>query len=103
MKMIFKLAVLVPVLVLMVLVDIPPELPSLQVQLVPDAHAILGVRRRSFRRGVVVGAAAGAESASAASSSQTAQAQQQTAQAQQQTAQAQQRRPPPTNRYHSAP
>jgi hypothetical protein len=66
-------------LVLMLMADVP----LLPVQLVPEAEAILGVRRRS----VVVGYAAGAATATAASQSQTAAtAQQQSATAQQQAA-----------------
>jgi hypothetical protein len=61
------------------------------VQLVPDAEAIFGVRRRMFRRGVIIGASAGAASESAAMSSQEAvTAQQQSATAKQQSATAQQ-------------
>ncbi len=62
------------------------------VMIVPEADAILGVRRRTaFRTAVVVSSATHAADASAASasSSATAQAQQQTAAAQQQTAAAQ--------------
>jgi len=66
MKTILKIAVLTPALILLFLVDVPPEVP-LQVQLVPDAHAILGVRRRAFRRGMVIGASAGAATAATAS------------------------------------
>ena len=63
------------------------DVPLLPVQLVPEAEAILGVRRRS----VVVGYAAGSASASAAAQSQqSAAAQQQAATAQQQSATAQQ-------------
>ncbi len=69
MKTILKIAVLTPALILLFLVDVPPEIP-LQVQLVPDAHAIFGVRRRAFRRGMVIGASAGAATASAASANQ---------------------------------
>ncbi len=64
--------------------------------LVPDAEAVLGVRRRTARRtAVVVGsseaaAASAANASAAAAQQQTAAAQQQTAQAQQQTAAAQQ-------------
>jgi len=58
------------------------DVPLLPVQLVPDADAILGTRRRTA---VVVGA-----SVHAADSAQMAQAQQQTAAAQQQAAAAQQ-------------
>jgi len=58
------------------------DVPLLPVQLVPDANAILGVRRRTA---VVVGATVHAED-----SAQMAQAQQQTAAAQQQAAASQQ-------------
>ena len=59
------------------------EVPLLPVHLVPEAEAILGVRRRS----AVVGYAAGSASASAAAQSQqSAAAQQQSATAQQQAA-----------------
>jgi len=68
--------------------DVPPEMPAPYVQLVPEAHAIFGVRRRAF----VVGASVGAASASsAAASEQAAAAQQQAMAAQQQAAAA----PPP--------
>ncbi len=90
MKTMLKIAVLTTSLVVMLIVDIP----FLPVQLVPDADAIFGVRRRSFARGVVIGASmasAGARSEQAASSQQqTAAAQQQAAAAQQQAAVAQQ-------------
>ena len=65
MKTILKIAVLTPALILLFLVDVPPEVP-LQVQLVPEAHAIFGVRRRAFRRGAVIGASAATASAAAA-------------------------------------
>lgn len=66
MKTIFKTAILGGCLALMFMLDVPPELP-LQVQLVPEAHAIFGVRRRAFRRGVVIGSSvAAAETATAA-------------------------------------
>jgi len=90
MKTIVKISVLTPAAVLMFIADVPPqrlELPSPYVQLVPEAQAIFGVRRRSFRRGVVIGASVGATEASAAAhSQQTATAQQQSATAQQQSA-----------------
>jgi hypothetical protein len=65
-KTIVKVAVLTPALILLFLVDVPPELPAPYVQLVPEAHAIFGVRRRAFRRGAVVGASAASASAAAA-------------------------------------
>jgi hypothetical protein len=78
MKTILKIAVLTPVLILLFLVDVPPEVP-LQVQLVPEAHAIFGVRRRAWRRGVVVGASVATAGAAAASQQHAAAAQQQQA------------------------
>jgi len=69
MKTILKIALLTPALILLFLVDVPPEVP-LQVQLVPDAHAILGVRRRAFRRGAVIGASAATASEAAAANQQ---------------------------------
>jgi hypothetical protein len=70
-------------LVVMLMADVP----LLPVHLVPEAEAILGVRRRS----VVVGYAVGSATASAAAQSQqSAAAQQQAATAQQQAATAQQ-------------
>ena len=74
MKTIFKVAVLSISLVLMLIADVP----FLPVNLVPEADAVLGVRRRAHRRGVAVGYTAGVASASAAAS-QTAAAQQQAA------------------------
>jgi len=87
MKTIPKIAVICISLVLMLMADIP----LLPVQLVPDADAILGVRRRAWRRGAVVGYSAGeASEAAAMSHQQAATAQQQAATAQQQSATAQQ-------------
>jgi hypothetical protein len=104
MKTILKVALLSPALVLLFLVDAPPELPAPYLQLVPQAHAIFGVRRRAFRRGAIIGAsvastdAAAAASQSAAAQQQAAAAQQQAAAAQKQAAAAQQQAaavPPP--------
>jgi hypothetical protein len=87
MKTIFKISVIVGTLLGMLIIDIP----VLPVHLVPDADAIFGVRRRAWRRGMVVGYTAGEASAEAAMSShQSATAQQQSATAQQQSATAQQ-------------
>jgi len=70
------------------------DIPQLPVQLVPEAEAIFGVRRRAFRRGVIIGADAesnaGAAGQSATAQQQAATAQQQAATAQQQSATAQQ-------------
>jgi hypothetical protein len=78
MKTILKIAATTIALVLMLIADIP----LLPVQLVPEAHAVLGVRRRTA---VVVGA-----TVHAADSAQMAQSQQQAAAAQQQAAASQQ-------------
>ena len=59
MKTILKTAVLSVCTGLLFLVDVPPQFP-LHVEFVPEAHAILGVRRRAFRRGSVVGASVAA-------------------------------------------
>jgi hypothetical protein len=81
MKTILKIAVVTTSLVFMLIAD----LPLLPVELVPEAQAIFGVRRRTARRtAVVVGS-----SVRAADSAQIAQAQQETAAAQQQAAAAQ--------------
>jgi hypothetical protein len=86
MKTTLKVAVLGICLVLMLLIDAPPQVPFPGLQLVPEAHAIFGVRRRTARRtAVVVGT-----SVHAADSAQMAQQQQQTAAAQQQAAASQQ-------------
>jgi hypothetical protein len=82
MHTILRMAVIATSLALMLMADVP----LLPVHLVPEAEAILGVRRRS----VVVGYTAGAAAATTASQSQTAAAQQQSATAQQQAATAQQ-------------
>jgi len=85
MKTIVKIATISIFLALMFIADIP----LLPVKLVPEAHAILGVRRRT----AVVAYSAGAASASAAEASsqqQAAAAQQQAAAAQQEAATAQQ-------------
>ena len=64
MKMILKTAVLSVSAGLLFLDDVPPQFP-LHVELVPEAHAILGVRRRAFRRGAVVGASVAATDSAA--------------------------------------
>jgi biotin carboxyl carrier protein len=78
MRTLLKISVIATGLVGMLIADAP----LLPMQLVPDAHAILGVRRRTA---VVVGT-----EVHAADEAQMAQAQQQTAVAQQQAAAAQQ-------------
>jgi pyruvate/2-oxoglutarate dehydrogenase complex dihydrolipoamide acyltransferase (E2) component len=79
MKTILKIAVLAPASVLMFLADAPPEIPAPYVQLVPEAQAILGVRRRAFRRGVVVGDAVATSEARDMEAQQQQQQQQQAA------------------------
>ena len=88
MKTTFKIVILAASLVLMLIADMP-FLPG---QLVPEAEAIFGVRRRAWRRGVIVGSTMGAASEAAAMSHQQA--------APQQPAPAQQQAAPPT---HAAP
>ena len=90
MKTIFKIAILATSLVLMLITDVP----FLTEQLVPEAEAIFGVRRRAWRRGVIVGSTMGAASEAAAMSHQQA-APQQPAPAQQQAAPAAPAAPPP--------
>jgi len=76
MKTTFKIAILATSLVLMLVADVP----FLTDQLVPEAEAIFGVRRRALRRGVIVGSTMGAASEAAAMShQQAAPAQQQAA------------------------
>jgi len=75
MKTIFKIALLTIALVFMLIADVPLLLE----QLVPEAHAIFGVRRRAARRGVVVGYSMGEASASAAAANQAAASQHQAA------------------------
>jgi hypothetical protein len=83
MNTVCRMACIASSLVVMLMADVP----LLPVHPVPEAEAILGVRRRS----VVVGYAVGSATASAAAQSQqSAAAQQQAATAQQQAATAQQ-------------
>ena len=57
-------------------VSVSPVFPlQVGVGLVPEAEAILGVRRRAFRRGVVIGESAAATSAAAATSTAVVQSQ----------------------------
>ena len=72
MKTVFKTALAFIAVALLLLADVP----ILFEQLVPDAHAIFGVRRRALRRGVIIGAAS---ATAVESSQQAAAAQQQTA------------------------
>ena len=68
MKTTFKIAILATSLVLMLIADVP----FLTEQLVPEAEAIFGVRRRALRRGVIIGSTMGAASEAAAMSHQQA-------------------------------
>jgi hypothetical protein len=86
MKTLLRIAVITTSLVLMFVAD----LPRLPVELVPEAEAIFGVRRRTHRRSLAVGYTAGAASATAATASATAAgSQQQSATAEQQAPQQQ--------------
>ena len=99
MKTIFKIAFVATALLFMLIADVPllleraiplllkRDVPLLFVPLVPEADAIMGVRRRTRRRtAVVVGSAA---------SAQTAAAQQQAAAAEKEAAAAAPTAPPP--------
>ena len=68
MKTILKITVIAISLVLLLIAD----LSFMSMPLVPEADAIFGVRRRMFRRGVIIGESAGAASANAAASHQQA-------------------------------
>ena len=89
MKTTFKIAILATSLVLMLIADVP----FLTEQLVPEAEAIFGVRRRALRRGVIIGSTMAASEAAATSHQQAAP--QQPAPAQQQAAPAAPAAPPP--------
>ena len=87
MKTILKISVIAISLVFLLMAD----LSFMSVPLVPEADAIFGVRRRMFRRGVIIG-----ESAGAAAASQTAAtSHQQAAPAQPQAAPSAPPAPPP--------
>ena len=90
MNTMLKIAVLTSSLIVMLIAN----LPFVPLQLVSDADAIFGVRRRAYVTGVVVGASVASARArseqAAISQQQTAAAQQQAAAAQQQAAAAQQ-------------
>jgi len=87
MKTILQIITIAIVLILTIIVDIP----ILPVELVPDADAVMGVRRRTRRRtAVVVGSTTAAATASAEASQQpAAPTPQEAAPAQQQAAAAQ--------------
>ncbi|MEN8729708.1 MAG: hypothetical protein AB1Z51_07935 [Desulfuromonadales bacterium] len=75
MKTILKITVLAISLVMLFIADVP----FLTEQLVPEAEAIFGVRRRALRRGVIIGSTVAASEAAAVSHQQPAPAQQQAA------------------------
>ena len=78
MKTILKIALAFTAVVFMLIADVP----ILFEELVPEAHAVLGVRRRAHRRGVIVGYTAGAAAATTAAATTAAASQQQAAAAQ---------------------
>lgn len=74
MKTILKTTVLSLCTGLLFLLDVSvtPETPlPVGLSLVPEAHAIFGVRRRAFRRGAIIGSTAAATTAVAAESMAT--------------------------------
>ena len=98
MEKIMKNTALAILLVLMMVVDIP----LLPVEMVPEAEAILGVRRRVARRTAVVAYSAGAASAAAVSHAAAA-PQQQAASAPQQAAPPPQQPVPPAQPVSAVP
>ena len=69
MKTILKAMVLSICTGLLFILDVPPEFPlQAGLVLVPEAHAVLGVRRRALRRGVIIGSSVAAADAAAAQS-----------------------------------
>lgn len=106
MKTIFKIAFVATALLFMLIADVPllleraipllleRDVPLLFVPLVPEADAIMGVRRRTRRRtAVVVGSAASAQTAAA--QQQAAAAEQRAAAAEKEAAAAAPTAPPP--------
>jgi len=91
MKLFLKFLIFIPAAVLMFIIDVPPQTQSQPqfpyFQLVSEAHAVLGVRRRSMRRGVAVGESmAHSQQQAAPAPQQAAPAPQQAAPAPQQAA-----------------
>ena len=68
MKTTLKFTLAAIALVLMLIADVP----VLFEQIVPEAHAIFGVRRRAARRGVIVGYSMGEAAATSAAANQAA-------------------------------
>ncbi len=91
MKTTLKITIATIALVLMLIADVP----VLFEQLVPEAHAIFGVRRRAARRGVIVGYSMGEAAATSAAANQAAASQHQAAAPQQQAAAPASSPPPP--------
>jgi len=87
MKTKLKITIATIALVLILIADVP----VLFEQLVPEAHAIFGVRRRAARRGVIVGYSMGEAAATSAAANQAAA----TSQHQEAAAQQQAAAPPP--------
>jgi len=59
MKLFYQILILGPIAVLLFIIDVPQQSPQFPyIQLTSEAHAVFGVRRRSFRRGVVIGSSA---------------------------------------------
>ena len=75
MKQILNILLFAPLAALMFVVDmqVPGEGQPPSFQLVSEAQAILGVRRRMFRRGVIIGSAASASAAQASTAAPTQQ------------------------------
>jgi len=68
MKTLLTTAIIGICLALLAIVGVPTESPLSQIsmQLIPEAHAVFGVRRRAVRRGVIIGSSMAAGSAAAA-------------------------------------
>ena len=103
MKTILKTGVIVAGSFLMLVIDfeVPPGAP-VQVQMVPQEHAIFGTRRRAFRRGAIIGSSE-AEAAAKKQQQQQQQQQKEQQQKQQQQQQQQQHQAAPAASSHAAP
>ena len=91
MKTTLKITIATIALVLMLIADVP----VLFEQLVPEAHAIFGVRRRAARRGVIVGYSMGEAAATSATANQAEASQHQATAPQHQAAVPASSPPPP--------
>jgi len=66
MKFIYKTLFFIPAAVLLSIIDVPQSTQHFPyVQMVSEAHAVFGVRRRAVRRGVVIGSSMAASGAAA--------------------------------------